>query len=297
MVTAQCCYALRVHRHTLWLQVFAIENQSDVRVPFSICAPARATFSIEPVCGVLKPYASAQVVVTFTPTFPSNYWKRLCILLANSEPLDIDMYGTGYSPSARPPPIHIHHIDDFLHRVGQGGPILPPSLEEGVCVPGTPCALVPPGLFGHHSWDLVFDGQDVTKGIQLSSEVMNFKSTSQAIAFESQTLYVKNDLPFDLTACAHPPKSAAGARLSHRAWVVTPESVDLNPGETASFEVSFKPQVDGEYFTSFLEIVAFVKYMRNFRLCSEVWILSTFLKNATQEVEYLYIQQPYYAGG
>jgi cilia- and flagella-associated protein 65 len=257
-----------MHRTVPRLQVFAIENESDVNVPFSVCAPARATFSIEPVCGTLKPFATMQVAVTFTPTFPSNYWKRLCILLANSEPLDIDLYGTGYSSLARPPPIHMQHIDDFLRRVGEGSPILPPSLEEGVFVPGNPCSIIPPGLFGHHSWDLVFDGQDVARGIKASADVLSFKSTSQAAASESQTLSLTNELPFDATVCVHAPRSA-GVK-PHRAWLVTPESVDLAPGETASFVVIFKPQVDGEYFTSFLEVVAFVKYMRNFRLCSEV---------------------------
>lgn len=238
-------------------------------VPFSICAPARATFSIEPPAGILKPYAAVQVTVTFTPTFPSNYWKRLCILLANTEPLDIDLYGTGYSAASRPPPIHIHHIDDFLHRVGQGGPIIPPSIEEGVSAPGVPCAVLPPGLFGHHSWDLVFNGQDVTRGLQVSTDILNFKSTSRARAWESQNLMISNELPFDVTVCTQAPRMPGG-KTSHRPWTVSPDSVDLTPGETASFVVSFKPPVDGEYFSSFLEVVGFVKYMRNFRLCSEV---------------------------
>ena len=121
----------------------------------------------------------------------------------------------------------------------------------------------------------MFDGQDVTRGIQLSTEVLSFKSTSQATAYESQTVCITNGLPFDLTACVHAPRSPAGARSSQRAWLVTPDSVDLTPGQTASLEVSFKPQVDGAYFTSFLEVVAFVKYMRHFRLCSEVRSLST----------------------
>jgi hypothetical protein len=252
-----------------------MENRSDVTVPFSICAPARAIFCIEPVCGTLKPYAVAQVVVTFSPTFPSNYWKRLCILLAHSEPLDIDLYGTGYSPSARPPPLHIQHIDAFLLRVGQGGPILPPCLQEGVCSPSISSAVLPPGLFGHHSWDLLFGGQDVTRGIAASAEVLSFQSTTQATASESQTVFITNNLPFDVTVCLHAPRNS-GIKHSQRTWVVAPSSVDLSPSETASFVVSFKPQVDGAYFASFMEVVAFAKYMRNFRLCSEVRPPATF---------------------
>lgn len=256
-----------------FVQVFVLENQSSVNVPFTTLTPGHGVFTVVPAIGVLRPYMSVQCVVTFVPVYACNYWKRLSVILANTEPLDIDLIGTGYTAAARPPPLLIDHVDAFLRRTGEGGLLLPPAQAEASHYPNTPCATIPPSVFGFHSWDVIFNGQDVASALRLSSSVLEFASTRTGLEPQTQVLSVTNTLPFVVTACVHVPNSVApgDSRKREAAWRVTPETFDVGPGESVELSVSFTPPCDGEYITDNIEIVAFVKYMRNFRLCMEVW--------------------------
>lgn len=262
------------------MQVFVLENHSSVSVPFTALTPGQGIFTVTPAIGVLRPYLSEQCVVTFVPAYACNYWKRLSILLANTEPLDIDLVGTGYTPEARPPPLLIEHIDGFLRRAGEGGPLLPPSQAEASHYPNSRCATVPPSIFGFHSWDVIFSGQDVAGALALSSRVLEFPSTRVGLEAQAQALSVTNSLPFVVTACVHVPTSVASAtgRKRESAWKVTPGTFDVRPGESQPVSVVFAPPRDGEYITDCVEIVAFVKYMRNFRLCIEVCPIAAHLQ-------------------
>eukprot|EP00892_Ulva_mutabilis_P010109 jgi/Ulvmu1/7470/UM037_0013.1 len=252
-------------------KVFVLENHSSVSVPFTTLTPGHGVFTVAPAMGVLRPYLSVQCVVTFCPVYACNYWKRLSIVLENTEPLDIDLYGTGYSTVARPPPLEIEHIDSFLSRAGEGGPLLPPAQAEESHYPNSPCASVPPSIFGYHSWDVIFHGQDVSGALAMSAGVLDFPSTTPTCEPLAQTVSVTNNLPFVLTVGVHAPASVAcgGSRKRPAAWKIIPEVFDVGPGESVSISVAFTPPSAGEYFTDQIEVVAFVKYMRNFRLCVE----------------------------
>lgn len=261
------------------MQVVVLENHSSVSVPFTVLTPGQGIFTVSPAIGVLRPYLSEQCIVTFVPAYACNYWKRLSIVLANTEPLDIDLIGTGYTPEARPPPLLIEHVDGFLRRTGDGGPLLPPSQAEASHYPNGPCATVPPSIFGFHSWDVIFNGQDVAAALALSSTVLEFPSTRVGLELQAQALSVTNSLPFVVTACVHVPATVESATCRKReaAWKVTPETFDVRPGQSQTLSVVFAPPRDGEYITDNIEIVAFVKYMRNFRLCIEVCSLAACL--------------------
>lgn len=253
-----------------------LENHSSISVPFTMLTPGHGIFSVTPAVGVLRPYLSVQCVVTFSPVYACNYWKRLAIVLDNTEPLDIDLFGTGYSAAARPPPLHVEHIDGFLSRAGEGGPLLPPAQAEDCHYPNGPCASIPPSIFGYHSWDVIFHGQDVAGALSVSSGVLDFPSTTVNREALVQTVSITNHLPFVLTAGVHVPASTVfgEARKRSAAWTVAPDVFDVGPSETVSLSVAFTPPSDGEYFTDSIEVMAFVKYMRNFRLCIEVQLPS-----------------------
>jgi cilia- and flagella-associated protein 65 len=193
--------------------------------------------------------------------------------------VDVDLLGTGYSDATRPPPLHVDHVDSFLHRVATGGSILPPEQAEDGSVPSGPLQLqsdtpAPAGPHGYHSWELLFAGQDPTHALQVAPQVLHFASTSPEHAAECQAVRVTNHLPFKVTAALELPICGAteGSTRALPAWQVRPALQDIAPGAEAQFMVMFKPQAAGMRITQAVDVVAHAKYMRSFRLCNEVRI-------------------------
>jgi cilia- and flagella-associated protein 65 len=280
-----CCVAVSLSigqgfAHTLTralAQVLTLENKSPVAVAYTINAESKGVFSFHPRFGTLKPSLTATVTITFSPTAERNAWKRLAITLADAEPLDVDLFGTGFSESIRPPPLTLTHIDGFVERIVQGGSVLPPAQTEDGSLPATPPLPRPripemPGILGYHSWDLLFAGQDVAHGLSVEPSLLEFSPATVAHAAERQHVSVANHLPFKITASVAVPvwTDTASKCKPARVWRVTPDAQDIGPGKSAVFEVMFKPPADGHYYTQAVDVVAHATYMRNFRLCSEV---------------------------
>ena len=57
---------------------------------------------------------------------------------------------------------------------------------------------------------------------------------------------------------------------------VFPDQLDLRPNSTAVFRVTFRPPADGQYYTRLLDVVAYVKAQRSFRLVGESAVLAPF---------------------
>jgi cilia- and flagella-associated protein 65 len=272
---------LRVHACVTLVeivQVLTIENKSPVAVAYTTAMESKGVFSVEKRFGVLKPNLLATVCVTFRPQGTCNSWKRLSICLAGTDPLDVDLLGTGYSDDTRPPPLSIDHIDSFLQRIADGGSILPPAQTEDGSLPSTPLQLrpdlpAPAGANGYHSWDLLFLGQDAAHALGAEPSTLTFSpaaSSSQGV--ESQSVTVTNRMPFKITCSLAVPLWLDPRREAEpcQVWQVQPASQDIAPGASAAFSVAFKTPADGRYFTQAVDLVAHAKYMRNFQLCSEV---------------------------
>ena len=261
------------------VQVLLLENRSTVAVPYTINAEAKGVFAFDARFGTLKPNLLASVCITFAPKSEANSWKRLSIGLAGTDPIDVDLIGTGFSDSARPPPLSIAHVDAFLQRVVTGGPVLPPAQTEDGSMSAAPLVLrsgTPPlpGVLGYHSWDLMFDGQDVARALTVEPALLQFAATCTANAAELQPLTVTNHLPFKVTCTLSMPSWLDPAR-EHKpssVWRADTSQQDIGAGQSMTFQVSFVPPADGRYYVQEVDLVAHAKYMRNFRLCSEVWL-------------------------
>ena len=261
------------------MQVLLLQNRSAVAVAFTINAEAKGVFAFDARFGTLKPNLPASVCITFAPKSEANSWKRLSIGLAGTDPIDVDLIGTGFSETARPPPLSIAHVDAFLQRVVTGGPVLPPAQTEDGSMSSVPLGLrsgAPPlpGLLGYHSWDLMFDGQDVAHALTVEPALLHFAATCTANAAESQTLTVTNHLPFKV-ACSLSMPSWLDPAQEHKpssVWRADTPQQDIGAGQSVTFQVSFVPPADGRYYVQEVDVVAHAKYMRNFRLCSEVWL-------------------------
>jgi hypothetical protein len=240
-------------------------------------------FAVDMRFGIIKPSSALSLCFSFTPAVECNSWKRLGILLANADPLNIDLLGTGYTSIARPPTLHIQHIKAFLCRLSEGGPLLPPeqSLGSNACEGhSAPKTLTIPDAEGYQSWDVLFQAQDLTKGIVIEPLALTFNPTSVSQAGEAQRLTVTNELPFPVIASITVPlwTDPEGTIKSTCAWHVTPAVLEISPSLSVEFQVVFQPPADARYFSQSVDVVACAKHMSSFRLCEEVCMHVTTMK-------------------
>ena len=256
------------------MQAFWLENRSAVTLSYTVRCGSRGVFAVDKPFGSIRGGSTVNVVATFTPAAECNSWKRLAVVLSNADPLNIDLIGTGYSPAARPPRLPPHAVQAFLQRVAQGGSIVPPAQLADGDLPASPAQNVPEnvGIFGFQSWDLLFDGQDVTRSLTVEPVALEFAPAEADRGAETKRVEVTNHLPFAVTARVMVPPWTGphGATKPRRVWAVTPAACELQAGASASFQVAFQPAANGQYCSQELEVVATARHMRNFRLCSEV---------------------------
>jgi hypothetical protein len=264
------------------IQVLTLENHSAVPVAFTVMAEKLSVFGMDVRFGVLKPSSARSLCVNFTPTAVCNSWKRLTIVLANADPLCLDLVGTGYSNEARPPTLSFQHIEAFLTRIGKGGSLLPSEQAKDAGLPEmlplppqmSAKAHTDPGSDGDQCWDVLFHGQDVTHGIKVEPVALTFAPTSASQSGEAQRLVVTNTLPAPVIASIPVPlwTDPEGAIKPTRVWQVSPAEVEIAPFSAVEFQAVFQPPADARYFSQCVDVVAHMKHMRNFQLCLEVRI-------------------------
>ena len=253
-----------------------LQNTAPVPVSFTVNAEAKADFSVQPRFGSIKANSSCNIVVGFTPKSECNFWKRLSVLLSGTDPLDVDLIGTGYSDHVRPPPLPLSAVHGFLARVAQCGSIVPPAQLEDGNLPSTPLAM-PPGAThvgenGRQGWDLLFAGQDVAHALQVDAPLLDFGECSAGGRGTTRTLTVTNQLPFKVNCGFSVPvwTDAAEQHKSAPVWHVRPALQDIAGSSQGSFEVTLQAPADQRVYTQQVDVVAHAKHMRTFRLCNEV---------------------------
>ncbi|GLC34162.1 Cilia- and flagella-associated protein 65 [Pleodorina starrii] len=289
-------------------RVLYIRNHSAVPVPYDFQVEPLDVFAISRVRGVLAPEATAHVTITFRAALPSNYWRRLALLLKDAEPQGIDLVATSYSDKSRPPPLSHRHVDRYLARVSTGAPPVedlhlesaPPSAaaglysQEGDAMPPMPPTLPPltaettgglvdgtaaeeggsaAKLVGPDGWPLVFFGQDPGGAVRVDTDTLDFGSCSRLSAAEYRSVTVTNTTPAKLTAFVVVPDwldpGAGPGEAPRQVFQVFPESTDIRPRGQVTFKVAFRPPRDGAFFAQQLLLVAHVKSQRNFRLVAD----------------------------
>ena len=114
-----------------------ISNGSTLPANFQILAEKYGVFEFQRVEGIIPeemyPGKAGYIdmVVTFKPIVPCNYYKRVYILLKNQQPVFIDLLGTCYDLKLRPAPFSQRHVDAYRAREADGkGTLAPEELED-----------------------------------------------------------------------------------------------------------------------------------------------------------------------
>ncbi|KAK9812626.1 hypothetical protein WJX72_000839 [[Myrmecia] bisecta] len=223
-------------------RVLYIENKSDIPVYFQLVADAAGVFTFDRVRGSVPPLTSVHVTIAFTPREASNYWKRVTCLIKDGEPLLVDLIGCCFSEKTHPPPLSQRHINDYLTKQGLRTP-----------------------------WEGLFDGTDSIHAVTVDASEVDFGACSRLRAGEYKTLTVHNRTGVKMSAFVSIPtwRDPASADPPATVFQAFPEQADIRPHGSVTFRLAFRPPKDGQYYNQLVDVVAFVKAMRNFRLVSE----------------------------
>lgn len=111
-----------------------LRNTSAVDAPFAWANTVPgAAFAVHPHCGVLPAQSSVQVAVTFHPTHPILYYRRLHLVVEGAaDVVCVDVFGGGYTSAARPPTLAPADVEAALLRCERGLGLLTPEELENI---------------------------------------------------------------------------------------------------------------------------------------------------------------------
>jgi hypothetical protein len=96
--------------------VCRFRNASDSPASFAVLAEAGGVFRFSAVQGVVPARLFFDVTIAFTPRCPGNFYRRIYVLIKDSDPTFLDLFGAGTDERNRPFPIRQRHIDAYRLR-------------------------------------------------------------------------------------------------------------------------------------------------------------------------------------
>lgn len=97
-----------------------------------------AAFAVQPTDGTVPAQSTLQVALTFMPTHPILYYRRLNLLVEGAtDVVVVDVFGGAYNTAARPPTLTHADIEAALLRAEHGLGLLTPAELENVAAAAT----------------------------------------------------------------------------------------------------------------------------------------------------------------
>lgn len=266
---------------------FQVINGSDVPVDYYFDASADGMFGFSNTQGSIKPHSYENIIVSFTPRYDAvNFYKRVTCLVKNQGSLFIDLLATAVDPvdKRRPAQLKLRHVHQYhrfleygisrcdpgtqeiaVQQIAQHGSV-DPSLPGVLPMDNSTCRIldVPDYHQANHGFFVTYD--DRRRDMHLDSSACDFEYQPPNTVVGAKTVYVTNRSGHKVICMWMKPPERDGMPP---AFEVFPSEKDILPGRSESFEVTFRPTVDNEYFAEMLECVTFPKTTRTFRLVNE----------------------------
>ncbi|NXF11617.1 CFA65 protein, partial [Smithornis capensis] len=287
------------------MQTLKISNMSDVPAYYQFDIDGKGSvFSLDRPCGILGGTTSLTLKVTFRPTYPMSYHRRVVCLVHHQEPMYVDFFGTCHSDIAKPATLQARHLSWYRTNMVRGLTFYPPDILSAMLKDGK----------------LQMDGKGA---LMLPSEVSQDEPPKEYFEPNSMTEYFYDAGSSDLAlfpahvsvspseydfGCCIPPHKAEPLLLcvtnhtkgnitvawtpSHgSAFRVHPEICDIPPLKSSAFRVIFKPTEVNSLYAAELEGFAFYKVMRHYTniendatICPS-WCLTVRLRAHSYEAE------------
>ena len=226
-----------------------LDNGSDLPVRFHVDGDhdTGGAFTLSEAAGTVPARSFAQLGVSFRPGGPTNHHRRLTLLLADATPLACDLLGTGYTPKARPPAVGAAELGAARAAVAPApGSVAASAGAERDFMAG-----------GEAACFLELD----------AGSVLDFGAQKALRAPEVRTVTLRNRSGCTLEVFWHRPPAPGGpSPPQHAAFLVLPESTEVQPHGSACFRISFRPNRAGCVYAQTLELHGHVRSQRSWRM-------------------------------
>ncbi|KAG2392302.1 hypothetical protein C9374_012554 [Naegleria lovaniensis] len=281
-------------------RLITLENKSNMSAEYNFKVDTEGTFKFERNSGVVPAFQTRQITVTFIPHLPINYYRRIFIVVKNQGVTFIDLLGTGYNDSRRPPPFSIKEVYLFKERMYKGLPAFSPSEIENYLELSESGRLDTLSAEERENisnltqvlsnttstTDLIRDNientlneffnlvTDYDNPISINYSSISFGSCSRFKLAEYKTVTISNRTNGKITCDVQIPSYEG----SPSPFVIFPETVDIKPMSTFTFKIGFRPSYDNQFFSNEIEFICYFKSNRSFRLVNSQtfvppWIL------------------------
>ncbi|NXO84430.1 CFA65 protein, partial [Sitta europaea] len=287
------------------VQTLKISNTSDVPAYYQFDIDCKGSvFSLDHPCGVLEGTTTLTLKVTFRPTCPISYHRRVACLVHHQEPIYVDFFGTCHSDTAKPTPLQERHLSWYRTNMVRGLTFYPPDilsmmLKDGKLQMDQKGALMLPPEISEDQLpkeylepsamtEYFYDG--VTKDVALfpahvsvSPREYDFGRCMSLHKAEPLSLCVTNHTKGNIVVAWTPNHGSA--------FQVHPETCDVPPLKSSTFYVFCMPTQVNSLYAAELEGFAVYKVMRHYTniendatICPS-WCLTVRLRAHTYEAE------------
>ncbi|XP_009909465.2 cilia- and flagella-associated protein 65 [Dryobates pubescens] len=285
------------------MQTLKISNISDVPAYYQFDIDGRGSvFSLDCPCGVLEGTTTVVLKVTFRPTHPISYHRRVVCLVHHQEPMHVDFFGTCHSDTVKPAILQARHLSWYRTNMMRGLTFYPPDIlsvmlkdgklqmdEKGALMlpPKIPQDEPPKEYFDVNSMtEYFYDGVSCDLAVfpphvSVSPTEHDFGCCTPLCRVEPLPLCVTNHTKGSITV--------AWTLSPSSAFQVSPEVCDIPPLKSSAFRVLFQPAQLNSLYAAELEGFAFYKVLRHHSNIEEdaticpSWCLSVRLRAHTFE--------------
>ncbi|NXY06369.1 CFA65 protein, partial [Pteruthius melanotis] len=287
------------------MQTLKIRNTSDVPGYYQFDIDNKGSiFSLDRPCGVLEGKTTLALKVTFRPTHPMNYHRRVVCLVHHQEPMYVDFLGTCHSDTAKPTTLQERHLSWYRTNMVRGLTFYPPDIlsemlkdgklqmdEKGALMlpPKIPEDEPPKEYFEPSAMtEYFYDGASSDQAlfpahVSVSPREYDFGCCMPCHTVEPLNLCVTNHTKGSIIVAWTPSPGSA--------FQVRPEMCDMPPLKSSTFQVFCKPTQVNSLYAAELEGFAVYKVMRHYTnitndatICPS-WCLTVRLRAHTYEAE------------
>ncbi|NWR55549.1 CFA65 protein, partial [Bucorvus abyssinicus] len=287
------------------IQTLKISNSSDVPAYYQFDIDGRGSvFSLDHPCGVLEGTTTLVLKVTFRPTHPISYHRRVVCLVHHQEPMYVDFFGTCHSDADKPAVLQTRHISWYRTNMVRGLTFYPPDilsvmLKDGkLQVDEKGALMLPPKIPQDKAPKEYFEANSMTEYFYdgVSSDLALFPAHVSVSPREYDfgrcvPLHKVEPLPLCVTNHTKGKITVAWTPSHGSAFQVSPEICDIPPLKSSAFRVFFQPTQLNSLYAAELEGFAFYKVLRRYSSIEEdaticpSWCLTVRLRAHTYEAE------------
>ncbi|NWI67027.1 CFA65 protein, partial [Todus mexicanus] len=287
------------------MQTLKISNTSDVPAYYQFDIDGRGSvFSLDRPCGVLEGTTTLELKVTFRPTHPISYHRRVVCLVHYQEPMYVDFFGTCHSDTVKPAILQARHLSWYRTNMVRGLTFYPPDilsvmLKDGKLQMDEKGALMlppeipqdePPKEYSEASSMAEYFYDGVSSDLALFHPHVSV-SPSEHDFGRYVPLHKVEPLPLCVSNHTKGMITVVWTQSRGSAFQVRPEIWDIPPLKSSAFRVFFQPTQLNSLYAAELEGFAFYKVLRHYNNIGEdaticpSWCLTVRLRAHTYETE------------